>query len=144
MSLNREANCRRTLPAYQKRIAILKDFRQYLPTGDSPLDQLTRHEYQTDMMLIGAPGQLLIDGHIKSVAPAEDANAYEDANPVKPDGTIIFNEKSNEARENAIVKNLMKASGGTAVLVLGGAHDLSDNVPDGVRLVEVTVQGYPN
>ena len=37
---------------------------------------------------------------------------------------------------------MMKASG-TAVLVLGGTHDLSDNVPEGVRLIEVTVKGYP-
>ncbi|MFT5325283.1 MAG: hypothetical protein ACI8P0_003151 [Planctomycetaceae bacterium] len=48
----------------------------------------------------------------------------------------------NEAREDAIVKRILKVSG-TAVLVLGGAHDLSDNVPEGVRLIEVTVKAYP-
>jgi hypothetical protein len=130
------------LPAYQKRIAIFKNFKPYLPTGDSPLDQLTRHEYQTDMLLIGAPGQLLIDDHIKAIVPAEDAKAYKAANPLKPDGTIVFDEKVNEAREDAIVRNLMNASG-TAVIVLGGAHDLSDNVSAGVQLVEVTVKAYP-
>lgn len=36
----------------------------------------------------------------------------------------------------------MDASG-TAVILLGGAHDLSDNVPEGVRLIEVTVKDYP-
>lgn len=90
------------LPAYQKRIKTLKEFKPYLPNGDSGLDLLTRYEYQTDMLQIGAPGQLLID---------------------------------------RIVENLMEASG-TAVIVLGGAHDLSDNVPPGVRLIEVTVKGY--
>lgn len=130
------------LPAYQKRIAILKDFRQFLPTGDAPIDQFTRYEYQTDMLLIGAPGQLLIDDHIKSIAPGEDAKAYKAANPLKPDGRIVFDEKVNEAREDAIVRNLMKASG-PAVIVLGGAHHLSDNVPAGVQLVEVTVKAYP-
>ena len=130
------------LSAYQKRIAVLKDFKQHLG-GETPLDQFMRHEFQTDMLLIGAPGQLLIDGHIKAVVPAEEAQAYEAANPVQPDGTIVFDEKANEARESAIVKNLMKASSGTAVIVLGGAHDLSDNVPDGVRLVELTVKAYP-
>jgi hypothetical protein len=37
---------------------------------------------------------------------------------------------------------MMKMSG-TAVLVLGGAHDLSDNVPKGVKLIVLTVKGYP-
>ena len=129
------------LPAYQKRIKVLKDFKPYLPDGNSGLDQLTRHEYQTDMLQIGAPGQLLIDGHIEAVLPAEDAEAYEAANPVQADGRIVFDEKASEAREDAIVKNLMKVSG-TAVIVLGGAHDLSDNVPEGVKLIELTVRGY--
>ncbi|MFT5328797.1 MAG: hypothetical protein ACI8P0_006712, partial [Planctomycetaceae bacterium] len=31
----------------------------------------------------------------------------------------------------------------TAILVLGGAHDLSDNVPAGVELIVLTVKGYP-
>jgi hypothetical protein len=30
-----------------------------------------------------------------------------------------------------------------AVLVLGGAHDLSDNVPEGVKLIVLAVKGYP-
>ena len=88
------------------------------------------------------PGQLLIDGHIKAVVPAEDAKAFEAANPVQADGRIVFDEKANEAREDAIVTRMMKASG-TAVLVLGGSHDLSDNVPAGVKLIVLTVKGYP-
>lgn len=131
------------LPAYKRHIEILKDFKQYLPTGDSGLDRFTRYEYQTDMLLIGVPGQLLIDGHIKSVLPAEEAKAYEAANPVKPDGRIVFDEKANEARENAIVRTLMKSGSATEVLVLGGSHDLSDNVPAGVKLIEGTVKAYP-
>ena len=78
------------------------------------------------------------------MVPAEEAKAYATANPVKDDGTIVFDEKANEKREDAIVRNLMKASGNTAIVVLGGAHDLSDNVPKGVHLVEVTVKSYPN
>jgi hypothetical protein len=71
------------LPVYQKRIAILKDFRQFLPTGDSPLDQFTRYEYQTDMLLIGAPGQLLVDDHIKAIVPAEDTKAWASPSPMQ-------------------------------------------------------------
>jgi hypothetical protein len=89
------------------------------------------------------PGQLLIDGHIKAVVPAEDAKAYEAANPVQADGRIVFDEKATEARENAIVRNMLEKASGTAVLVLGGAHDLSDNVPAGVKLTVLTVKGYP-
>jgi hypothetical protein len=55
---------------------------------------------------------------------------------------VVFDEKANKAREDAIVKRMMKMSG-TAVLVLGGSHDLSDNVPKGVKLIVLTVQGYP-
>jgi hypothetical protein len=130
------------LPAYRKRIGILRDFRKYLPTDDRPLSEFTRYEYQTDMLLIGAPGQLLIDEEIDDVIPADDAKAFKAANPVK-DGRIVFDEKAIEFREDAIVKNLQTTTG-TAVLILGGAHDLSDNVPVGVRLIVVTVSGYPN
>jgi len=85
---------------------------------------------------------LLIDGHIKAVVPAEDAKAYEAANPVQADGRIVFDENANEARGDAIVNTMMKASG-TAVIVLGGAHDLSDNLPAGVKLIVLTVKAYP-
>jgi hypothetical protein len=39
--------------------------------------------------------------------------------------------------------NMLEKTSGTAVLVLGGAHDLSDNVPQGVKLIVLTVKGYP-
>ena len=61
---------------------------------------------------------------------------------MQADGRIVFDEKSNEAREDAIVRNLMKTPRGTAVLVLGGAHDLSDNVPAGVKLIVLTVMEF--
>jgi hypothetical protein len=38
---------------------------------------------------------------------------------------------------------MLEKTSGTAVLVLGGAHDLSDNVPKGVKLIVLTVKGYP-
>jgi len=121
----------------------MKEIKPHLG-GDEPLDHFMRHEYQTDMLALGAPAQLLLDGQIKAVVPAEEAKAYAAANPVKDDGTIVFDEKANETREDAIVRSLMKASGKTAIVVLGGAHNLSDNVPEGVHLVEVTVKSYPN
>jgi len=45
------------------------------------------------------------------------------------------------AAQLTLVKSLLRVSA-AAVLVLGGAHDLSDNVPKGVKLIVQTVQGY--
>ena len=130
------------LPQYNEFIDVLRNFKRYLPTGDSGLDQFTRYQYATDLLQIGAPGQLLIDGHIKAVVPAEDSKAFEAANPVQTDGRIVFDVQANKAREDAIVTNIMKAKGRIAILVLGSAHDLSDNVPDGVKLIELTVKRF--
>jgi len=130
------------LPAYRKRIDILRDFQKYLSDGDSPLDQFTRYEYQTDMLQIGVPGQLWIENKIEGIAPVENKAAYEAANPIR-DGKVVFDESLNEAREDAIARNLLEAKCRTAVLLLGGTHDLSDNVPAGVKLIVLTVKGYP-
>lgn len=46
-----------------------------------------------------------------------------------------------EKRENLMMRQLRNHKG-VAVVVLGGAHDLSNNVPEGVKLVVVTVKGY--
>ncbi|WP_254509066.1 hypothetical protein [Anatilimnocola floriformis] len=73
---------------------------------------------------IGAAGQLLVEKKIK-VRPAE-ADDFRKANPVK-DGKVEIDEKLMEEREDAIVKNLLKKKG-TVVLILGGGHDLSDNI----------------
>jgi hypothetical protein len=129
------------LPDYKKLIDVLRDFKKYLPTGDSGLDRFTRYQYATDLLQIGVPGQLLIDGHITAVVPAEDTTAFEAANPVQSDGQVVFNEKANEAREDAIVKRMMKASE-TAVIVLGGSHAPRNNVSAGVWLIVPPVKGF--
>ncbi|MDA0284493.1 MAG: hypothetical protein O3B13_03905 [Planctomycetota bacterium] len=46
-----------------------------------------------------------------------------------------------EKRENLMIRQLTGVRG-VAIVVLGGAHDLSDNVPARVKLVVVTVKGY--
>jgi len=46
-----------------------------------------------------------------------------------------------EKRENLMMQQLRNHQG-VAIVVLGGAHDLSNNVPAGVKLVVVTVKGY--
>lgn len=54
----------------------------------------------------------------------------------------MFDSTAHEAREDANVRNILLAKCRTAVLVLGGAHDLSDNVPGRVDLIVLTVKGY--
>lgn len=46
-----------------------------------------------------------------------------------------------EKREDLMIRQLRNHKG-VAIVVLGGAHDLSNNVPKGTKLVVVTVKGY--
>lgn len=46
-----------------------------------------------------------------------------------------------ERREDLMMRQL-DGRRGVAIIMLGGAHDLSNNVPDDVRLITVTVKGY--
>ena len=122
------------LDPYKNRIQMLKEFEP--PSGNGGFDQFIRHEYQIDLLLIGAPGHLLIDEKIGVVLPAEGAEAYKAANPLR-DGKFVFDEKANEAREDAIVKRVLAGTARTGVRILGGAHDLSDNVPDDCEYIRV-------
>lgn len=46
-----------------------------------------------------------------------------------------------EKRENLMIRQLQDRTG-VAIVVLGGGHDLSNNLPADVRLITVTVKGY--
>jgi hypothetical protein len=78
----------------------------------------------------------LYDSKVK-VTGVEDPELYSLANPVK--GTqIVFDEKANEKREDAIIRTLL--SHPVSVIILGGDHDLADNVrPLGGRSCELIV-----
>ena len=71
---------------------------------------------------------------------------YERANPIDDQGEIHFDEQANEQREDAIVRTLL-AGQPVAVIVLGMAHDLRDNIErlsDGrCEYVRVSVCGLP-
>ena len=47
-----------------------------------------------------------------------------------------FDPDANERRETAIVGKLLKA-GPVAVIILGGEHDLSDNVPTSCEYIQL-------
>lgn len=76
---------------------------------------------EDDLLRLGAAGQLALEGKLR-VLPAE-GKGFEQANPVR-DGAVEFDEAANEKREDEIVRRLAKGG----CLVLGGAHDLADNI----------------
>lgn len=80
-----------------------------------------------DLIDLGAVGRLVLKGELSTLLPAEDSKAFEAVNPLKADGTVVFDKKDDKARENAIVRNLLNADG-VVVITLGGDHDLADNL----------------
>jgi hypothetical protein len=48
---------------------------------------------------------------LKTIVPAEDSKAMAAANPVRSDGTVVFDLKAAHAREDAIARNLLKDDG---------------------------------
>ena len=111
--------------------AELADLRQMLARDkagrlDGGLKEI-EERFQRDLLQIGAGGRLLMDGRIREVRPLEDATAYEAADPVATDGTVVLDEKRIEARQDAQAKRLLDG-GRFALIILGGAHDLSDNL----------------
>jgi hypothetical protein len=92
------------------------------------------------MLAIGAAGILAKEKKLR-LLPAEDKEARNAANPLRPDGTVVYDAEKIEARQSAIVKNIL-AKSDSAVLILGGEHDLSDNVPDDCEYIRVTVKAY--
>jgi hypothetical protein len=76
---------------------------------------------------LGAPGRLLIAGEIDEVLPLDDADLLDRARPVTPQGKIRLDPERLKARQGAQVKAVL-AKGVFGLIVLGGAHDLSDAV----------------
>ncbi|QDV53686.1 hypothetical protein [Gimesia fumaroli] len=105
----------------------IESIKEYEKTKDDPPDVILEFLTGQDKLVIGAAGRLVVKGELKTLLPAEDAKAFEAADPVRADGTVVFDKKADEAREDAIVRNLLKADG-VVVITLGGAHDLSDNL----------------
>jgi hypothetical protein len=83
-------------------------------------------QYKVQLLEIGVPGRLLISGDTKEVLPLDDAELLDKAKPITPSGMRLDPEKK-KARQDAQVKAVMN-QGGFGLIVLGGAHDLSDSV----------------
>ena len=124
----------KNLNAFNSLVKTLGEFE--VPKGDGAIDLFLKEQYRRDLMRLGVPAQLMISNELKSVLPLENSEAFEAANPVSKDGKIKFDQKAEERREDAMIKILQKGQG-ISVIVLGGGHDLTDNL---VRMKSGSVQ----
>jgi len=100
--------------------------------------------YRLDLLRIGAAGQLHVSGVLHEVLPLDDAGLLDEADPVTEAGRVDLNPAAIEARQDAQVRTLLEA-GPFAFVILGGAHDLEDNIAgqsDGCEYVVVTTREY--
>jgi hypothetical protein len=125
------------LPNYRERIAALRDmerdqipeFREQLMRVQELSSAQARRveseivgmldQHKVRLLQLGAAGRLLIAGEIDEVLPLDDAEPLEQAKRITP-ATL-------EARHDAQIRAVLK-NGPLALIVLGGAHDLSDSV----------------
>lgn len=140
------------LEAYRERVAVLRSMeneqvpqvRKQLADVRSLLDGSTGEkkeqaqaieaqllalldDHKHRLLEMGAAGRLLISGELEDVLPLEDGEALEKAKPVTPSGGVKLDPAKVEARHDAQVKHAT-SGGPVAVIVLGGAHDLSASV----------------
>ena len=94
----------------------------------------------------GAIGELLIERPAVRILPAEDTQAYEQARAGLYDPSYRLGDRRFQARDAAIVHNLL-SHGPCAIIVLGAAHDLSDEVKKQshgrCEYIRVTTTNYP-
>tara|TARA_R110000868_G_scaffold206763_1_gene455625 strand:+ start:825 stop:1628 length:804 start_codon:yes stop_codon:yes gene_type:complete len=142
-SVYMEGLTEKNLTAFNSFVKTLREFD--VPEGDGALDLFLKEQYRRDLMQMGAAAQLLINRRLESVLPLENAEAFEKANPVGKDGKVRFDESKEEKREDEMIKILLKGKG-IKVIVLGGGHDLTDNLErmklDSVLYVRVSVKQY--
>ena len=78
-----------------------------------------------ELLELGAAAWLLASGELNDVLPLDDERLLDAARPVSPDGMVRFDPGKVAAREAGIVETAMR-HGPVAVVVLGGAHDLTE------------------
>ncbi|WP_417398212.1 hypothetical protein [Gimesia chilikensis] len=108
-------------------LVTMKRYEQIKKPPEDRFDRLIEAQHQLDLLHVGAAPRLVMSGELKTVLPAEDSKTMEAANPVNPDGSVVYDLKAAISREDAIARNLLKADG-IVVIILGGGHDLTDNI----------------
>jgi hypothetical protein len=103
------------IPGFRKLLGHLARWKK--PKVDGPLDEFLIDMHRQDTLMAGE----------LEVLPAEDLEAMEAANPVQG-GQVQVDEAANERREDTIVRNVLASELAVAVLILGGDHNLADNL----------------
>jgi hypothetical protein len=101
------------------------DFRSMVEIKEKIEELLYAH--RLDLLRIGTAGQLQMTGELEDVLPLHDATLLDKANPLAGGKGVTLDSDAIEARQDAQVQKLIKA-GGFALGILGGVHDLSDNL----------------
>jgi hypothetical protein len=96
-----------------------------------------------DTLELGIAGQFLARDRLRKILPLDDADLLAAAKPVK-DGKLAPDQAKVEEREDAMVKSVV-SQGMFGLIVLGGGHDLSDNIrrwAPGWEYIRVWPQDY--
>jgi hypothetical protein len=89
---------------------------------------------------LGATGQLVLLDEINEVRPSEKLEAYEAANPINDDGSVLLDQEAIKRRRDAIV-NVLTANK-VSLIILGGGHVLANNLPPNLEYLRVTTDFY--
>lgn len=109
--------------------------KQLLALGDPDVEtqeiitgiEAIEDQHRNDLLHLGGAGRLILDGELDGALPLEDADAHAASNPVGDDGSVTLDQEKIEARQDAQVRLLLEGDPVT-IVILGGAHDLSDNL----------------
>jgi hypothetical protein len=106
--------------------ALLEEARRQKHPGmiQQALDLIEQH--RRDRLELGAVAWLQAQGNPLRALPLDDAVALDAADPRRHKGKIDPDTKAN--REAAIVRRAITEAKPVAVLILGGAHDLADEI----------------
>lgn len=126
----------KSIPRIQGELNKVTELIASLDTGSPDLAEAKKAEAKLVALIqdqrerrlrIGAAGLLYMNGELERIMPLDDDAAFANANPVTPEGTVVFDVSANEDREDAVARRLRDAKERVSVIVLGGGHQLSDN-----------------
>jgi hypothetical protein len=137
-SIHLEGLCMEDAERFSKR---MKQLRSAARTGNTVPSQISTAEMiRQERLLAGTAGQLLMDG-ILDVLPVEDRGVFEAASPFKSSAGLDDVSQMTELRESCMVNHLIH-DGDATFVILGGLHDLSNNVPDECEYVRIETRRY--
>lgn len=105
------------------------------PDDSDALSEFLLQQHRQDSLLLGAASR--VDD--LEILSAEEPDAMEAANPLK-NGRVEFDETAVERREEAMVRKILSVPNPVSVLILGGDHDSSDNVPADVEYIRIGLE----